>query len=160
MNESKQKRILLIIIATLSLANTITLLLLFMNRPGHKKDVSGSRKSNMAAYLKKDVGFSEAQIASFDSLHNDHMKSVDGMFNEMRLEKERRFKYLAAEDFNDSTIEIAGSVMSEKQKALEIKMLRYLRKVRSIGTPEQQAKFDTTFIRFMNHEKEKKKMKH
>lgn len=160
MNESKQKRVLLIIIAILFLANTVTLVMLFMHKPAHKKDERNSRKNTMVVtYLKKDLGFNDAQLASFDSLHKKHMESVEEMFNEMRLEKEKRLKYLEEQGFSDSTIAIAGNTMAEKQKALEIKMLRHLREVRSIGTTAQQAKFDTTFIKFMNREKEKKKKK-
>lgn len=160
-NESKQKKALLIIIAILVLANAVTLVMLFTHKPFHKRDSADSHRANIVNYLKNDLGFNDTQVAAYDSLHKKHMDSVQKMFNDIRLEKEKRFKYLAAQNFSDSAITIAASTMNEKQNVLEIKMLRHLRELRSIGTPAQQAKFDTTFLTFMTREGDKnKRLKH
>lgn len=159
MNESKQKQVLLIIIAILIFANAVTLVMLFTNRPSHRKGGPNSRKNSMVTYLKKDLGFNDVQIATYDSLHKKHIEIVEEMFKEMRLEKKKSFKYLAEQGFSDSIIAITGNTISERQKGLEIKMLRHLREMRSIATPAQQAKFDTTFFKFMTREKGRKKNK-
>ena len=160
-NESKQKRALLIIITILVLANVTTLAILFTHKPSHKRESTDSHRASIVNYLKKDLGFNDVQIAAYDSLHKKHMDSVQSIFNDIRLEKEKRFKYLAAQNFSDSAITVAANTMNEKQNALEVKMLRHLRELRSIGTPAQQSKFDTTFLSFMAHEWDKsKRMKH
>ena len=156
MNESKQKKVLLIIIAILVIANTVTLFL-FMQKSPQKKDRQNSRKNNTIFYLKNDLNYNDVQIASYDSLHKKHMESTESLFKEMRIEKEKNLKLLSQKGFSDSITEIAANTIAEKQKIVEIKMLRYLHDMRSIGTPAQQAKFDTTFFTFMNKEKSKSK---
>lgn len=160
MNESKQKRVLLIIIAILLLTNAATLAVFFMHKPGYRKHDRNARKNNTVNYLKSDLGFNEMQILIYDSMHKKHMINVESLYKEMRNEKEKGFKYLAEKDFDDSVIAIAGSKIGEKQKGLEVQMLKHLREMRSIGTPAQQSKFDTTFYKFMSREKGRhKKMK-
>jgi Spy/CpxP family protein refolding chaperone len=157
MMEPNQNKVLLVIIAILILANGVTLALL-LNKPGHKAG-SKSRKENMEGYLKKDIGFNEKQIATYDSLHTNHKREVEEMYKGMKLAKEKNFKYLAENDFSDTLITLTGRKSGDNQEQLEVKMLSYLKEIRKIATPEQRLRFDTSFYKFMNKSRSKKKGK-
>jgi Spy/CpxP family protein refolding chaperone len=144
---------LVIIIAILLLTNIATLAVFLVNKPADKPGAT-TRKTRMTAYLKNDLGFSGEQLASYDTLYKEQMTGVDSLMDGIRQEKQNRFKFLVANSFSDSAINIAGTTMADKQKILEIKMLWHLRNVRAIGTPAQQNKFDTTFFRIMSRKKE------
>jgi len=151
--ESRQKRVLLIIITILLLANIATLIMFFVARPGKKKEGATSRKEKMNAYLKNELSYSDAQLNAYRTISEQHKKGVDSIFDNMRVEKESRLKKMSSEDFSDSSIERAAAKMAEYQKVLEMKMLRHIKDVRSLGDEEQKLKFDTGFLHYMNRSK-------
>ncbi len=157
MNQLKQKRVLLIIIAILLLANIFTLAIMFTQKTSYKKDVRNSRKDNMVTYLKNDLKYNEGQLSSFDTIYKRHMENTNELYKEMKAEKEDRFNFLTGSAFSDSAISIAANTMAEKHKILEIKVLSYLKEVRGIGDSGQQKKFDSTFSTFMKKIKRRKK---
>lgn len=161
MTDSKQKRVLIMIIAILLVANIITLFVHFMDKPGNKKEKNHSRKNYMEQYLKNEIGFTGKQMIIYDSLHNKHRKDIESAFKAMRSEKAMNFKFLSANGFQDSLIEKSGNSMALGQKEIEIAMLRHVRDVRNIATADQKIKFDTSFYKLMNREKSgQKKIKH
>jgi len=153
--ESRQKRVLLIIITILFLANIATVVMFFMGRPGKKKLGGDSRKERMHNYLKKELGYNDAQIDSYKSIAEEHKTSVDSVFENMRREKEGRLKVMASQEFSDSSIERAAVRMAESQKILEVKMLKHLKLIRALGDDRQKLKFDTGFLNYMNRNKSK-----
>src|SRR5688572_27361644 len=105
-NPATQKKILLIIIAILLVANAFTLYML-MQKPESKK--MRSRKEHMEQYLKKELGFNESQMKSFDSLQAQHKLETERMLENSHSEKQRRFDFLAKNHFSDSAISYAVS---------------------------------------------------
>lgn len=153
--ESKQRRVLLIIITILFLANVATLAMFFMAKPMKKKQGENSRKEKMHGYLKSELGYNEDQLNTYKEFSKLHKVSIDSIFTNMRREKENRLKEMSAQNFSDSSIAQAAARIAENQKKLEIKMLMHLRDVRALGNEEQKRKFDTGFLPYMNRNKSK-----
>jgi hypothetical protein len=150
-----KNRILIIIITILLLANIATLAALMLNR---KSGVKETKKDRMMLFLKNDVGYSDTQLALYDSLHKRHISNTEHIVGEMHQEKENRFKGLINNDFSDSAIQLSSSAVSGKQQEMEIHMLRHLKQIRNIGTYEQKAKFDSLFFKVMSKKKFKNKI--
>lgn len=155
--ESRQKRVLLLIITILFLANVATWIIFFLASPGKKKHGGDSRKEKMQGYLKKELGYNDAQISSYQSLSEKHKASVDSMYGNMKREKENRLKEMSSQNFSDSSIEAAARQIAENQKMLEVKMLKHLKEVRALGDDRQKLKFDTGFLHYMSRYKSKNK---
>lgn len=155
--ESRQKRVLLIVITILFLANIATLVIFFVSGPIKKKHGGDSRKEKMQGYLKKELGFNDQQLNTYQSISDQHRQSVDTIYRNMRREKEIRFEEMSSQNFSDSSIEQSAARMAENQKMLEVKMLNYLREVRALGNVSQRVKFDTGFLRYMNRNKSRNK---
>jgi Spy/CpxP family protein refolding chaperone len=120
----------------------------------HNKKDNLSKKSRMEFYLKNKLEYNDIQLGKYDSLYTNHISAVDSLAKALRREKDERFRYLSAENYSDSAIANSSDRIVLKQKALENKMLQHLRNVRALGTPAQQAKFDTTFLEEMSRKKE------
>ncbi|MEO6583145.1 MAG: periplasmic heavy metal sensor [Ferruginibacter sp.] len=153
-NERDNKRLLLLIIAILFIANVLTLVMLFMHRPDKRQ--GGRHNEKLAMYLKQDLGFNDSQMVRYNQLSAGHKSNIENTMKSMKAQKEYSFKNLSQQGFNDSAISKAASQAAQMQEQIEIKMLQHLKEVRAIGTPAQQNKFDTGFVRRMSRGRGKK----
>lgn len=140
----------MVIIAILLLANIGVFAYFLANKPTPRKgNPSPQWKNAMANYLKADIGFDTVQLKQYESLKVVHRKSLDTLFEQLKAEKENRLNFLAENKYSDSSIIQAVNSTSEKQKMLDLQMLRHLRDVRSLCTDEQKARFDTSIYKIM-----------
>lgn len=149
-----RNKVLILIIVFLLLANIGMAVLMFA---GKTKGVSKDRRNQMKEYLEKDLGFSESQLKTYDSLHNSYEKGLDSQMEGLRNKRKERFRLLTSEDFSDSAIAKASRLMAEQQTAGEERMLHHLRNIRNIGSARQRAKFDSTFFQKMTRKKKNKR---
>ncbi len=159
MNKTNGNKMLLGIIAVLIITNLLVVGLWW--NAAHTDKLPPKRISPMSEYLKNDLGFSNIQMAKFDTIKMQQRTDAKKLFGEIRNEKAITYKNLAAGDFSDSALNIAADFSSQKQKKLEIMMLMHLRDIRNLCTPEQMKKFDTGFFKIMtrggSHDEDKKK---
>lgn len=160
-NRSNRSKTLLVIIAILMLANIGALAYFLASKPTHKKgNPSPQWKNAIANYLKSDLGYDTVQLEKYENLKIAHRKSLDTIFEQLKAEKDNRLRFLADNDYSDSAILQAVNSTSEKQKMLDLQMLRHLKDVRSLGTEEQQRRFDTSIYKVLSrHGNDKKKSK-
>ena len=144
--ENPSNKIFIIVIALLLIANIVTLSLLLTN----KKTDNDDRKNTMRNYLKKEIGFSDAQLNAFDTVKSNHRAEVKPMFDEMRTRKQLNLKNIGAQSFSDSSIINAATYAATQQQNLELTMLNNLKEIRNLCTPAQRAIFDTGFYKIMN----------
>ena len=149
-----RNKVLILVIVFLLLANIGMAVLMFA---GKTKGISKDRRNQMKEYLEKDLGFSESQLKSYDSIHNTYEQSLDSHMEELRNKRKERFRLLTSEDFSDSAIAKASRLMADQQTAGEERMLRHLRNIRNIGSAEQRSKFDSTFFQKMARKKKSKR---
>lgn len=109
----------------------------------------------MSEYLKNDLNFSDNQLQQFDSLKTEHQKVTRVLYDSIRSNKQFIFKQIGNANFADSSLENAAQYAATQQKIVEMEMLKFLRKARELGTPEQQIKFDTSFYKVMSRNRNK-----
>ncbi|MBC7937684.1 MAG: hypothetical protein H7Y86_20235 [Rhizobacter sp.] len=150
---------LLIIIIVLILANIGGLFFFFKNK-AYKTDGKppADRKEVMAKYLKEELKFNDAQMKSFDSISEKHKLATEPLFEGLREEKEKRLRFLADNKFSDSSLLQAVNRSAERQKTLDLTMLKHIRNVRALCNETQQQSFDTGFYKMMKRNRPDKKL--
>lgn len=161
MNEQPKSKLMVLIIGGLLLANVVLLSILLL-RGQHQKQPNRERNDKAAFigdYLKQEVGFTDAQMATYDSLSKKHRLKVKEDFRELANDRKNILSGLSAASFTDSAIAIAATALHDRQKQFELNMLHHVRDIRNICTDEQRAKFDTGFYKIFGRRGEPKKEK-
>jgi Spy/CpxP family protein refolding chaperone len=140
MSYIKNNKVLLLIIAVLLLTNIGLLYFQVWKKhyPSHK-----SMKEQVMMKLENDVGFSKQQLTKYDSMRTKHFESMKPMFDELNAAKDSFFGLMLQPQVTDSVIWQYSSRISEKQQAIDIKMLRYFWSIKEISTREQRPKMDS-----------------
>ena len=151
MIKQNKTKVFLVIITILLIAN-IGMLSFILMKKGSDKPGGGrmDRKEIISNFLKKDIGFNEQQIIQFDTLSSLNNKEIGTAFNNHRNSKTEQLKYLAANNFSDSAINLEVEKMAESHKTIETAMINHIKNIRAICTPAQLPKFDSLFIKIFN----------
>jgi len=145
--QSKTKAFLLII-GILLIANLAELSFFILRKEPHK-----DRAAAMSEYLKNEIGFSTSQMQQYDSLNAQHGEQMKASMDELRNKRQQDFKQVANDGFSDSAINNIVLQSVDKQKVIELQLFQYIKAIRSICTPDQQAIFDTSFYKVMERKK-------
>lgn len=153
-----RSKFLLLIIAVLLLANIGGLYFFFKNK-AYKDEGKppADRKEIMAKYLKEELRFDAGQMTAFDSLSAQNKLITEPLFDDLRLEKEKRLRFLADNNYSDSALLQAVNRSAERQKTLDLKMLEHIRNIRALCNDVQKASFDTGFYKMMKRSRGDKK---
>jgi hypothetical protein len=149
MEKRTSNKTLVIIIAILLIANIATVGLMLFGK-GEAKAPVDDRKTAMRNYLKDSLKFSDAQLVQFDTIKSRHREQVKAIFDSIRADKTSILKKLGSDGFPDSSLAGAAQAAAGQQKLVELQMLKHLKDVRMLCTPEQLKSFDTGFYKIMN----------
>jgi hypothetical protein len=138
---------LIIIIIILLISNIVLGAAWWYSKNYHTYSGMKERPSQMAAYLKSEVGFSAEQLVAFDSLRAQKRRAEKDVYKNIKDSKQELFKSLGANEFSDSAVQQTIDFASDKQRILEASMLSTLKDIRLLCTEEQRAKFDTGFYK-------------
>jgi Spy/CpxP family protein refolding chaperone len=154
MNNTNANRRWLMILGILLLANLAVLAYFIIQR---KSGGHSDRRGQMSAYLKKEIGFSDAQMAHYETIKARQRAESKAMFDSIRDAKTETFRMLGAQGFSDSSIAAIAKASAAKQQNMETIMLMHLREIREICTPEQRKRFDTSYYRVLARPRDPKK---
>ncbi len=157
MSTTKKNRILLVAVVILLLTNFAMLFFFLNNKGPEKKPGRSGREAQMAEFLTKEIGFSQAQMDQYDTLSKQHKEKVKAAFDEVRSNKEQLYKQLGTQSFGDSSINEVASRSAEMQKLMEVRMLQHFKTIRELCTAEQQPKFDSLFYKVWSRKPDNKK---
>ncbi|MBS1563830.1 MAG: periplasmic heavy metal sensor [Bacteroidetes bacterium] len=143
MNASRNK-ILLAIIAVLLVSN-IFMVMYFVVLKGNGKKPDRDRRHNspMTEFLQKEIGFSAAQLARFDSLKQRHHAAIRPLGEDLSRSRDSLYQLIGKYSVSDSALQAAAHNIGRKQVALELKLFDNFRQIRAICTPEQLPRFDS-----------------
>lgn len=160
MNEQPKSKVLIIIIGILLIAN-IAMLAFFIvtSKPKEYKKERTDRTAFVMDYLRNEVGFNPGQLARYDSLSKQHREQIKSTFKELSTERKDILSVLAAASFSDSAINTAANSLHDRQKVLELNMLKHVRDIRDICTEAQRPRFDTGFYKIFRKRGEAHKEK-
>jgi len=139
---STRNRNLLIIIAALLLTN-VAVLVYFL---GQKKSEKPPTWSGVAEMLQKEVGFNDDQTAKYKEMKGKQREKVRPMFDDMRKAKDSLFRLLSFPETSDSVVNKLADVIAQKQKAIDLETLNHFKRVRTLCTSDQLAKYDTMVL--------------
>lgn len=139
MNISKKHaRILFAALVLLLLSNAVLLFMLF-NRQGADGD---QKESAMRNFLKTEVGFSAAQLSSFDSLRETNRAEMRRHMDELRGSRAEKMRTLITSGFSAEMIDSVAASSARQYLPTERQMLGYFARVRNLCTAAQLAAFD------------------
>lgn len=143
-----RNRNLLIIIAALLLTN-VAVLVYFLGQKKNEKSPapdSGRDKNFVAEMLQKEVGFNDEQTARYKELKGKQREKIRPMYDDMRKAKDSLFRLLSYPETSDSVVNKLADVIAQKQKAIDLETLNHFRRVRTLCTADQLAKYDTMIL--------------
>lgn len=138
MKSTSSNKWLKIAVIILLIANTATLSLLWIGRPGNRP---GPHTSPFQV-LVKELGFTPDQEAKYLELVEEHRSSVDALRKKIAAEKENMYLLLKQENVTDSMKREAARKPAHYMEEIDIATLTHFQAVRQLCTPEQQIKFD------------------
>jgi len=140
MNSSRNKT-LVAIIAVLLVSNIAVLLYFVVLKDSWRR--GEKRRSPMTEFLQKEVGFSDTQLALFDSLKRHHHESVRPIGEDLSRSRDTLYLLIGNPAVTDSALQAAAAVIGRKQALLELKLYDNFRQIRAICTPAQLPRFDS-----------------
>lgn len=144
-----RNRNLLIIIAVLLLTNVAVLVYFLGQKKPEKAAMPDSVKDNknfVAEMLQKEVGFSDEQTAKYKELKGKQREKIRPMYDDMRKAKDSLFRLLSYPDTSDSVMTKMADMIAQKQKAIDLETLNHFKRVRTLCTQDQLAKYDTMVL--------------
>ena len=150
MEKQNRSKVFLVIIGILLIANIAMLSFFLMKKDNGRNENRPDRKAMIADFLKKEIGFNQAQLQQYDTLSDRHRDNVRKMYDNHRSSKDNQFKQLAASNFSDSIINNVADQSAASQKIMELQMFNHLKNIRALCTPGQLPKFDSLFVKILN----------
>lgn len=139
MNQLSRNKVLLTIIAVLLITNLVMLVMFFrMNKPHHEAKTPGFTER-----LKKDVGFTEDQMAVFEPKKKAFWTNMRQRFDGIKQTKVDFYNYMYDPSVSDSVMEAHAKVIGDQQKELDLFVIRHFKDVRKMCTEEQLPKYDS-----------------
>lgn len=149
MNPQTKNKSLISIIVFLLITNIVMVVFfLVLNKPA-QRNFRSKDQNGMSGMLQKDVGFSNGQLNTYQTLRKAQLDSVHLLFDDVRKAKIDFYNLLYAPNVPDSALSMAADQIAVKQKTLDLHMFNHFKLVRSICTPDQLQKFDTTIKRII-----------
>jgi hypothetical protein len=134
-------KVLVFIIIILLLAN-IFLLVFFLGKKGPEKK-SHNQRPPVAVFLEKDLGFSASQMEAYEKMRQQHRQDTKPLFEDIRLTKVKFYKLLSDTGVRESVIDSIGTLIGEKQKALDLRAFRNFKEIRALCNDSQRPVYDS-----------------
>lgn len=141
MSYLRNNKLLLLIIGVLLLANISLLWYYVWKKPA--KAEPKRQVEHPSARLKREVGFNDQQATIYDSLREQHYRSIRPLFEDLRISRDSLLKMMHQPMVDDSLIARQSEIVYEKQKAIDLKMHRYFRSLRDLCSEDQKPKMDS-----------------
>ena len=156
-NNQNQRKVFLVIIAILVIANIAMLAFFLQKKRPDKQGGRPDRKTIIANFLKNDIGFNQQQLIQYDTLSNLHREKIGSLFENVRINKNEQFKQLVAGNFSDSAINLVADQSAASQKIMEVQMFNHIKSIRLLCIPGQLPKFDSSFYKVFSRRGEGRK---
>jgi protein CpxP len=147
MSTPRNKPLIFIIIFLLLTNLAVLGYFLFNNK--NPKPKAEQRPPGIEMDLRKEVGFNDDQIAQYKIMRDEQWKKFRPMFDEVRKAKDSLFRLLGNENANDSVVASVAAVIGDKQKAMDLQAFAHFKRIRTLCTPDQLAKYDSLIPRLI-----------
>lgn len=138
MDNISRNRVLLAIIGVLLITNLAVVIFFFNHRCAE-----APRGPGFTERLKKEVGFTPAQMQVFEPKKKLFWNSMHEKFEDIKKTKENFYFQMYDSSIPDSVIESKATVIGNKQKEIDLQVIRHFTEVRKLCTADQLPKFDS-----------------
>lgn len=140
-----KSRMLGILVVILLITNVAMLVFFVFLKPAPPQGANRAKRGgyDVTVFLEKEVGFTKAQMAAYDSLREQHWNIMKPYFNGMRIAKDSFYHQLYRDHVADSLVNAYGDSIALKQKAIDMQVFRHFQQLRNLCTDEQRPKFDS-----------------
>lgn len=138
MNNTNKNKLLTWLVATLLVANAVTILFFWINRPQRMQDPKESPREFLVRALELD----SSQLDAFQALIKKHQASARPLKKEIRTAKENLFQLLKQPVIPNLEKMKAVQAITDKTKALELLNLEHFQQLRALCNEKQKKKFD------------------
>ncbi len=145
-------RFLTIAVILLLIANIALVAFMFFGK-GRKEPGKEGGKGGPFEKLAKEVGMTETQRKSYDSLREVHFSNIRPIFDTIRQNRQALFKLMKEETADDSLVNLYTGRITEKQSAADKLTLQHFRRVRAMLDPEQQQKYDELVLKMIQRQR-------
>ncbi|MBN8666250.1 MAG: hypothetical protein J0M30_02025 [Chitinophagales bacterium] len=146
----RNNKALVIILLILVLSNAALLFFLFAKRPVKKtgtEATSTQRGGGMREYMKKtlrdSIGFTDAQIAIYDTMGTRHKDLMKPLFATLQARKDSLYKLLMQPDVADAVRENYLDLIAQDQRNIDDRIFYHFSELRKICAPDQLPRFDS-----------------
>jgi len=138
MNNAIKNKFLTWLVATLLVANAVTILFFWINRPERMQGAKGSPREFLVDALELD----SSQLDAFQALIEKHQASARPLKNEIRTAKENLFQLLKQPVIPGPEKMKAVQAITLNIQALELLNLDHFQQLRALCNEKQKKKFD------------------
>lgn len=143
----KNPRLLVFLVFFLLVSNILVLSYFMFWKQGTRN--TNRNENGMVDHMKKELGLTEDQAASYKKLLQDHRSSIKQQGDSLKKAKSA-FYNLALQEVTDSTIKVQSEALAARQVNLYLTMLQHFKRVRSLCSDEQRPKFDSMLVNMIN----------
>ena len=140
MNQFSRNKVLLTIIAILFLTNIVMLVLFLRVRQHADKP---PKRLGLTEKLKNDVGFTPQQMSAYQARRDKFWASVREQFDSIKNTKVAFYNLMYDPSVPDSVLQARADMIGEKQKNLDLFVVKHFKNIRTMCTPEQLPKYDS-----------------
>lgn len=135
----------LVSIIVFLLITNFAMLIFFMviAKPIDKKSRYNDQ-NGFGVMLQNEVGFSKTQLDQYQALRTQQRQNVKPLFDDIRKSKDNFYGLLYSDSVPDSVIDANADSIAETQKKLDLQMFNHFKNIRSLCTPDQLQKFDSS----------------
>ena len=138
MNNANKNKFLTWLVATLLVANAVTILFFWINRPERMQGPKGSPREFLVNALELD----STQLDAFQDLIEEHQASARPLKKEIRTAKENLFQLLKQPVIPGPEKMKAVQAITLNIQALELLNLDHFQQLRALCNEKQKKKFD------------------
>lgn len=138
MNNANKNKFLTWLVAILLLANAVTILFFWINRPERMQGPKGSPRE----FLVHELELDSSQLLAFQGLIEEHQVSARSLKKDIRIAKENLFQLLKQPVIADTQKKKTVEAITSKIQQLELLNLEHFQQVRALCNDKQKKKFD------------------
>ncbi len=137
------------LVAALVVINVALVATIWLKKDEVKRPPQGSDARD---YLVQSLHMTDVQIKAFDILRREHFDRIKNYKDALRFTKDKLFALLSNTDRNeikDTLAKQLTDVIGKLQEKIDKETFEHFSQLRSILTPQQKQKFDTTIQRVL-----------
>jgi protein CpxP len=144
-----RNKFLVILVVVLVLTN-LGMLWYFTSNGKSSKEEKLSKNDRQVAFMVKELSLDSTQKAAYIALRAKRDSALNPLNEDLREAKLKLMSLLKEGNVSDSLMTAATTEIAAKQQPIEMEFYKHFQRVRALCNPQQEAKYDSMLVRFVN----------